>query len=234
MASFFSAAASRLNLLLIAVVFLAAGCAAGAGTLLNAGEFTTGTSASDLRGDRILLSSPDEPQENPSDSGPVVHEVQGSTSSGTVPASISIPGIDVEAPVEGMGLEPDGAMAVPDTGWETSWFSGGAAPGAQGNAVIAGHVDDMNGPAVFYDLHELEAGDPIYVTGEDGTILTFAVESEAIYPYDDAPIETIFGPSDERRLNLITCTGEFDRNVGTHRERLVLTAVLVDVEASPS
>ncbi|QKS70108.1 sortase [Paenalkalicoccus suaedae] len=157
-----------------------------------------------------------------------IRSVLGGTSRGITPTKIEIPAINVDAVVDGVGLEPDGAMSVPDDGDTVGWFNRGAKPGAQGNSVLAGHVDDLTGPAIFFDLKDLEAGDEIIITGENGDVLTFQVMGKESYPYDDAPIDLVFGGTSSRNLNLITCTGEFDRNVGTHRERLVVFTELVD------
>ncbi|WP_252312134.1 class F sortase [Sinobaca sp. H24] len=144
------------------------------------------------------------------------------------PAAIRINAIDLDAEVDEMGYTESGGMEVPDNGEDTGWFSPGFKPGQQGNAVIAGHVNDRSGPAVFYHLDKLKPGDLIEVTGDDGEKVTFEMESAASYPYDDAPIQQIFGASNERKLQLITCTGEFDNDAGTHRERLVVTASAVE------
>ncbi|WP_022794827.1 class F sortase [Marinococcus halotolerans] len=143
------------------------------------------------------------------------------------PAEIRISSIGVEAEVDDMGYTDNGGMEVPDNGGDTGWFSPGFKPGQQGNAVIAGHVNDRSGPAVFYHLDKLNKGDLIEVTDEHGETIIFKMESAASYPYDDAPIQQIFGASSERSLQLITCTGEFDNDAGTHRERLVVTASAV-------
>ncbi|WP_233254412.1 class F sortase [Salipaludibacillus keqinensis] len=157
-----------------------------------------------------------------------VEPVYSSSSQGIIPSMIEIPSIEVEAEIIHVGLEDDGAMEVPNEGDLVGWFNRGAKPGAKGNSVLAGHVDDRTGPAIFFDLKDLDVGDDIIITDEDGTVLTFQVKDREIYPYDDAPIAKVFGPSSSRNLNLITCTGEFDRNQGTHRERLVIFTELID------
>ncbi len=53
-------------------------------------------------------------------------------------------------------------MGVPDNGHDVAWFKLGARPGEEGNAVIAGHVDDQKGPAIFYHLDKLTKGDEIF------------------------------------------------------------------------
>ena len=42
-------------------------------------------------------------------------------------------------------------------------------PGSVGNSVIVGHVDTYVGPAVFYNLYQLAAGDAIDVETGAGT-----------------------------------------------------------------
>jgi sortase A len=40
--------------------------------------------------------------------------------------------------------------------------------------------------------------------------------------------ESFFGPSEKRMLNLITCTGYFDREIHNYIERLVVYTELVE------
>ncbi|MDX6152719.1 class F sortase [Marinococcus sp. PL1-022] len=138
------------------------------------------------------------------------------------PSTLSIPSIDVEADLEGVGVLDNGQMGVPDSAEGVGWFEPGVTPGEQGNAVMAGHVDSKSGPAVFFDLEDMKAGDDVNVTNEDGQELTFTVTKVVSYPRQDAPIENIFGASDGRHLQLITCTGTFNQEQGTHDERLVV------------
>lgn len=140
----------------------------------------------------------------------------------TAPSGLSIPSIDITAELEPQGVLENGQMGVPSTEDGVAWFEPGAKPGEKGNAVMAGHVDSRTGPAVFYDLDKLEEGDEIEVTDEEGEVLTFVVTHSVSYDRTEAPIEEIFGPSNTRSLNLITCTGTFDQAEGTHDERLVV------------
>ncbi|GGD20364.1 class F sortase [Pontibacillus salipaludis] len=141
---------------------------------------------------------------------------------GISPVHIRIPAIDVDAPIVQKGLNKSGEMEVPNNGEDVGWFEPGTMPGDSGNAILAGHVDDRNGPAVFFDLKQLEQGDLILLMGEDGKELTFEVDKVIAYPKDDAPLRKIFGPSNHRNLNLLTCTGTFDHSIQDHEERLVV------------
>jgi sortase A len=146
------------------------------------------------------------------------------------PVHLSIPSIEVEGPVENVGILDNGEMGVPDAAEKIGWFEPGVKPGERGNAVMAGHVDSRSGPSVFYDLKETEAGDEVQVTDENGRELTFEVTSVVQYDRREAPIQEIFGSTDKRRLNLITCTGTFNQEYGTHDDRLVVYTELVEEE----
>jgi LPXTG-site transpeptidase (sortase) family protein len=145
---------------------------------------------------------------------------------GIVPTRLQIPAINVDAPTKPAGLTEDGDMDVPDDIVSTGWFEDGFMPGEPGNSVIAGHVDGKNGPAVFYDIGKLKNGDEILITGEDGAELVFVVNKVEIYPFEESPLREIFGFSNGSRLNLITCTGDYNKKGSYYEDRLVVYTTL--------
>lgn len=145
---------------------------------------------------------------------------------GIAPETLSIPSIGLKADVTHLGVTDSGEMAVPDNGEELSWFSPGYQPGQRGRAVIAGHVDDLDGPAVFWDLTELEPGDEIFVAGDDRE-LRFKVHTMESVPLDLADVDSVFGYHSSPELVLITCSGTYDYDRGTREERLIVYASLV-------
>lgn len=138
------------------------------------------------------------------------------------PKRIKIPAIGVDASIEDVGLLDNGQMGVPADDRNVGWYEPGVQPGAKGNSVLAGHVDNKTGPAVFFYLKKLKAGDEVIIEGENGETLTFEVLDKKVFPMDDAPVDKIFGYSSRRALNLITCTGPFEREKGGHIDRLVV------------
>ncbi|WP_377887817.1 class F sortase [Alkalihalobacillus sp. R86527] len=150
------------------------------------------------------------------------NKVPESSQGGIIPVSVEIPSIEVEAKVENVGILENGQMGVPSNHVNVGWFEPGFQPGSTGNSVIAGHVDSKTGPSVFYHLEDLSEGDEVFITDKDGETLTFVVTGKERYPFQNAPIEKIFGPTDDANLNLITCTGNFSQSHGTHEERLVV------------
>ncbi|MBS2969120.1 class F sortase [Metabacillus sp. KIGAM252] len=141
---------------------------------------------------------------------------------GLTPETLSIPALGINTKVEKAGLLSDGTMDVPKDDQNTVWYKQGARPGEAGNAVIAGHVDNKTGPAVFFNLKKLKSGDELSVLDAKKERRTFVVEKVESYPYERAPIQSIFGRTNEPRLNLITCTGTYDKRKETHLERLVV------------
>jgi hypothetical protein len=73
-----------------------------------------------------------------------------------LPVRLKIPSINVDAPIEYVGLTSDGAMDVPKGHVKVAWFNLGPSPGEIGSSVIAGHYGWKNNiPAVFDNLHKL-------------------------------------------------------------------------------
>lgn len=147
---------------------------------------------------------------------------------GIEPRTIEIPSLGVKATIEEVGRLDNGQMGVPKDPDQAGWFSPGTKPGGRGSAVIAGHVDSKTGPAVFYELDKMEIGDEVLIHGEDGKTLRFAVVKKVAYPRTDAPVDTIFGFTYGSGLNLITCTGSWDRKAKTHDDRLVVYTELME------
>jgi sortase (surface protein transpeptidase) len=142
------------------------------------------------------------------------------------PARLHIPSLNVSTQVEHVAEDKEGRMDVPDHWNNVAWYEPGYMPGMKGNAVIAGHYDTPEGkPSVFFRLPELRAGDEIELEGESGGMRTFIVERTETYPDEGFPIDTVFGPSDRVRLNLITCQGMFDTSAGNYSDRMVVFAI---------
>ncbi|GAA2452303.1 class F sortase [Streptomyces mauvecolor] len=146
------------------------------------------------------------------------------------PVRIKIPSIQVDAPVMRLGLGPDHTLDVPPPGNTNmaGWYKDGTAPGARGTAVMAGHVDDSRGPAVFYALGALKKGSRVEVTREDGRTAVFAIDAVEVYENEAFPDTKVYGPAARPELRLITCGGGFSQQTG-YRGNVVAFAHLVGV-----
>jgi hypothetical protein len=127
-----------------------------------------------------------------------------------VPVAINIPAIGVTTRLLRLGRTASGALQVPDSFTVAGWYDLGPRPGEPGPAVIAGHVDSLAGPAVFYRLGELRNGDRVYVRRADGTSATFTVTGVLMYAKSGFPADAVYGPVPVPQLRLITCGGTFN------------------------
>lgn len=139
------------------------------------------------------------------------------------PTRLEIPKLNINTSLEEVGLDKNNAMDVPKNVQNGGWYNLGFRPGELGNAVIAGHYDDRQGkPAVFYRLNELKTGDEVLVTDAKNVTKKFVVADIEKYPYNNFPIELVFGTFPIPRLNLITCTGNWDAQKQVYLERTVV------------
>jgi hypothetical protein len=145
------------------------------------------------------------------------------------PVALSIPSIGVASDVlEPLALDTDGVLPAPADYALPGWYTGGPRPGQFGPAVIAGHVDGPDGPAVFFRLGELTVGATVDVTRADGTVATFVVDAVERYAKADFPTSRVYGNTTDRaELRLITCGGAFDRTTGHYVDNIVAYAHLV-------
>ena len=143
-----------------------------------------------------------------------------------LPVSLTIPAIGVKTSITHLGLEKNGSLQVPSTTTVVGWYTESPRPGAVGSAVIAGHVDSYTGPGVFYFLHDLKAGEKVYVTRADKSVAEFSVTSVQSYPKAAFPTSIVYGPAPDAELRLITCGGDFDRSTGHYLSNLIAYATL--------
>ena len=144
---------------------------------------------------------------------------------GVVPVAVHIARIGVDAPVEPLGLAVDGTLEVPRTYTGVGWYRQGVAPGGTGPAVLAGHVDSYTGPAVFFRLVDLRAGDRIEVRSAGGGTQVFVVTEVARYAKNQFPTARVYGPTAGAELRLITCGGTFDAAARSYRDNVVVFAI---------
>ena len=147
---------------------------------------------------------------------------------GGSPVRIGIPAIDVTADITRLGLNRDGTVEVPEDPDEAGWYLKGPSPGEPGSAVILGHLDSKVGPAVFYQLKNLDPGDQIAVGLDGGSVAHFEVARVAHYAIEDFPRRKVYASTPERpALNLVTCGGKYDRAAGGYQSNVVVFTTLL-------
>jgi sortase (surface protein transpeptidase) len=146
------------------------------------------------------------------------------------PVRLDIPRIGVHTRLAELGLARDGSLALPppSAAAPAGWYRYLASPGEDGAAVIVGHVDSArDGPAVFYRLGVLRAGDVVEVARADGVVARFAVTEVDTVPKEEFPSAAVYGPLRYPGLRLITCGGSFDRDSGHYRNNVIVFARLI-------
>jgi len=143
------------------------------------------------------------------------------------PVRVIIPAIGVRAGLVHLGLTSSGALQVPATTAVAGWYTGSARPGAIGAAVIAGHIDSVSGPGVFFRLRLLRPGERVYVRRADGSLAVFQVTAVHSYLKTSFPTAAVYGPVADAELRLITCGGTFDYATGHYLSNVIVYADLV-------
>ena len=177
------------------------------------------------------LSSPEPRSERPTaraDHTDLRDRITGLVLPESDPVAVSIPRIKAHSELDELGLDEHGKMDVPEDPARAGWFSGGAAPGALGPAVIAGHVT-WDGPAVFHRLASVRRGDQVIVTRKDGKTAVFRVTRVARFSKSKFPSRAVYGAIDHAGLRLITCGGTYDAARNKYLDNVIVFARLAAV-----
>jgi len=143
------------------------------------------------------------------------------------PVALRIPAIGVDVSLSTLGLNADHTVQVPTDFQQAGWFGLGPSPGQTGSAVILGHVDSYTGPAVFFQIRTLRAGDQVNVSLADGAIAHFQVSAVAMYAKDQFPAQQVYAPHGGSALQLVTCGGTFDTHTRSYLSNIVAYTTLV-------
>lgn len=129
----------------------------------------------------------------------------------SAPTRVSIASLGVRADVVEVGRAADGSISPPveDPVQTVGWYGLGPTPGEPGTAILVGHVDTADRPAVFHNLHEITPGKLIEVSRKDRRTATFKVDSVEAFPKTAFPAERVLTHDDVPRLALVTCGGEW-------------------------
>lgn len=142
------------------------------------------------------------------------------------PEQLRLPTLDLTAELVEVGLDEQRRLEVPEAHL-AGWYRHRAVPGQPGPAVIVGHLDGAQGPAVFFDLTHVAPGDPVAITLADGSEAVFVVDRVEVHPKDAFPTEEVYGHVDVPELRLITCGGPFDHAGGGYRDNIIVFASAV-------
>ncbi|MFD6974638.1 class F sortase [Streptomyces sp. NPDC059979] len=129
---------------------------------------------------------------------------------------IRIPTISVDAPVMTVGLDEEGWIEAPPPQDRNlaGWYLNGISPGQRGSAVIVGHVDNAQGPTVFYGLGSVKPGSQVEVERYDGRTAVFEVYGVEVFSKEAFPGARVYGDTGHPELRVITCGGGYSKGRG--------------------
>jgi LPXTG-site transpeptidase (sortase) family protein len=141
------------------------------------------------------------------------------------PVHVTVPTLDIDAPVDPAGVAADGQMQIPGDVDRVGWYRFGTAPGRPGNAVLAGHVDDAEqGLGAFAPLRGAEVGAEVVLTDSTGVVTRWRVVSRQLIDKEAVPLDALFARSGPPRLVLVTCGGPFDAAQRSYEDNVVVVA----------
>ena len=150
-----------------------------------------------------------------------------------LPVRIVIESIGVDSPVVEMGMDEQRIPYVPLNGQDVAWYNFSSLPGEGGNAVLAGHINWQQAPAVFSDLDDLQLGETIRLISEDGREYTYQVFANFFLTYENPYALQLMTPTLWDTVTLFTCGGTWipdpnERFGGSYTNRTVVRARLVE------
>lgn len=142
-----------------------------------------------------------------------------------LPMRLKIPSISLDAIVEHVGINSLGEMDTPKLIENIAWFESGTLPGEIGSAVIDGHYGWRNNKlAAFDNLSKVKIGEIITVENDKGEIINFVIRDIKQYELG-MDTSAIFTSNDGvAHLNLITCSGVWNKTEKNYSQRLVIFA----------
>lgn len=145
------------------------------------------------------------------------------------PRRIRIPVIKVDAPIHGVGTASDGTIETPSLNLpkEAGWYRDGPSPGQFGPAIVVGHVDTKDKPAVFHRLRELRPGARIEISRRDRKIAVFEVNSVEQFNKQGLPAGRVYQDYTRPALRLITCGGNWVGGDTGYADNVIVFASLI-------
>ena len=149
-----------------------------------------------------------------------------------------VPSARLKSTIVEVGRTNSGAMGSPDNPYVVGWLNSSAAPGEEGNVLLAGHRDfedkDGNvGTGVCWELVNTVEGDQMLVHDQERNIyFVYTVTEAATVNPSDPGAGRYLKNTDDPVITLITCEGSFNADTHQYSHRRVVVGVLAAV-ASP-
>jgi LPXTG-site transpeptidase (sortase) family protein len=146
---------------------------------------------------------------------------------------ISLPTLDVLAPIVKVGIDGANKMVVPHNARDVAWLDRGGIHGYTNNVVLAGHISYSRVSGSFMRIGALRPGDEVRMD-MNGDHYKYRVTFVCLFGRDTDRAAQIMGYTEKPSLTLISCGGGWDSGARTHTGRYAVRAELVDGPGSRS
>jgi len=141
------------------------------------------------------------------------------------PKTIIIPSLNIEAYIQKVGVDQHGDVSVPSNINFAGWFVNSVKPGENGLSLVDGHVGGRYNKGAFKDLIKLQIGSQVNIEYGDGSLRKFEVTDKRELAADKAAPFLFEKQKDiNAQLNLITCSGDFDKKTNTFNKRTIVVS----------
>lgn len=145
----------------------------------------------------------------------------------TDPKYITLPSINASGYIQNVGVDQNKAVAVPNNVHMAAWFVETVLPGEKGLSIIDGHVHGRVNAGIFQNLTKLKAGDSLTIEFGNGSKKDFeVVKSVSLDTKDAAGALFSQEPTITNQLNLITCSGSWDKKAQQYTQRTIVSTKL--------
>lgn len=217
--------------LTVSLGLFAGGCAAPSAEPAPSAEAGTATAVAPAQTAPAQTAPPAETPSANADAGPAGTDVVLQQATGALveapprPVSLAIDGTDINVGVIEVGIESNNEMEIPDSFYEAGWYRFGPAPGAaEGNAVLAAHIDIGTEVMPFTQLKDVQVGTIVTVGRENAEPLRYQVTDVRNVPKASLDTAEIFQRDGEHQLKILTCGGKWLADQEDYEDNVVLTA----------
>lgn len=143
------------------------------------------------------------------------------------PKRIIISSLSLDGYVQNVGIDQNKAVAVPNNIHIAGWFTESVRPGEKGLSIIDGHVDGQKSDGIFSGLASIKPGALVGIEYGNGSKKEFRVMR--VEEVDEAKAASVLfsqSPKSTNQLNLITCSGNFNKGTKRYEKRVVVSTEL--------
>lgn len=145
------------------------------------------------------------------------------------PRFINIPSINASGCIIKVGTDQNKAVAAPNSIYLAGWYTGSVLPGDKGVSLIDGHVSGKYADGIFKNIRKLKKSDTFQVEFGDSSTRSFEVVSVSSYSVDDTSTQMLKQHDEvQNQLNLITCTGSFNKNTQQYDKRVIVVSKFIN------